>query len=332
MVKNKKRLNKILLYLCGSFVIILWGICLYKGAHLNKLGNTLQLQNKEYSKHYVMITEDTSSSFWNRVYKAAQNEAETHDAYIEYMKQEYSVLEKLKIAINCKVDGIILEADETEEMKELINEAVEQGIAVTTVLNDCPTSNKQSYIGIDTYHLGKIYAQQILELYKEHKVPVAVIMDLERPRQEQKVIYMSISKVLQEAHAPITLQAININGEDQFTSEEGIRNIVVNEKYVPSIMVCLNDIDTRCIYQAVIDYNKVDQIKILGCYTSEDIIQAVKEGIITATVAVNAEQMGQSAVQTLEAYKTGYVDNYLLTDVKLVTSEMVQDYLLKEGS
>ena len=85
-----------------------------------------------YQGYYALITEERKSSFWQSVYQGAYEAGVKENAYVEMLGSNlsttYSREDLMRIAIDSGVDGIIVEADETKQMAELINEAVDAGI------------------------------------------------------------------------------------------------------------------------------------------------------------------------------------------------------------
>lgn len=55
----------------------------------------------------------------------------------------------------------------------------------------------------------------------------------------------------------------------QFDTEEAIRIVFQSQEGPPEILVCLDEVTTECAYQAMIDYNVVGEVDIVGSYTSK---------------------------------------------------------------
>ena len=294
---------------------------------------------EEYEKHYVVITNNMELPFWETVYEEAKLEAKKYNAYVEYMGKNLSAAYDtgvlLRIAIDCGVDGIILEGNESTEVAELINEAVEKGIAVITVLKDSPKSQRQCFVGVNNYNLGQSYGEQVLEIWEEDTKRILVLMNSNNPDTNQGVIYSSIKETIgkdSDKSKLLDIQTVIVNNENAFSAEEAIRDIIMDTKNLPDIMICLNSIDTQCAYQAVVDHNKVGQIRILGYYNSQDVLSAIQKEIIHSTISINAKQMGALCVQALNEYKeTGRVSDYLTVDTQLITLENVGNYLENEN-
>ncbi len=117
-----------------------------------------------------------------------------------------------------------------------------------------------------------------------------------------------------------------------FSVEESIRDIFM-EREIPDIIICLNELHTTCVYQAVVDYNKVGQVNILGYYDSDTIINAIDRNVIYATVAIDTKQMGQFCIKALQEYhELGYTSQYFTADIRLIQKEDVEEYLGKGDS
>lgn len=291
---------------------------------------------KEYKKHYVLITNDLEDPLWDSVYQGAIAKGEEDGAYLEYLgrnlSDQHSVSELLRIAINAKVDGIIVVGNEDDQTVDLINEAVEKGIPVVTVLNDCSLSLRQCFVGINSYSLGQQYGEQALNLLSEgEEQNVFVLMESSSEDTSKNTTFLGIKDMLEKGKKPqsiIKIQAVAIESKIAFSSEEKIRDVIINESNLPDIMICLNAVDTRCAYQAVVDYNKVGRIQILGFYESDTILSAIDKNIIHSSITFDGMQMGALCMQALSEYTdTGYVSAYFPVDTKLITTDNVSEYL-----
>lgn len=95
--------------------------------------------------------------------------------------------------------------------------------------------------------------------------------------------------------------------------------------------MCTEAVDTEAAYQAMIDYNKVGELQLLGYYKSDQILEAVRKGNIPVTLVIDTEQMGRYCVQALEEYlQEGHANSYYSVDLQFVTKENVSQ-LMKHG-
>lgn len=308
------------------------GIVMFRG-YINNLSNKKSGSN--YQQYYAMIVDERESAFWKSVYQGAYKEGLEQGVYVELFGtnafRNKSKEELMQIAVAAGVNGIILEADESEEMGSLINQAVEAGIPVVTVYGDNANSERCSYVGVGNYDIGQEYGKQVLTIAgNQHRaVSVAVLTSENVKSSGQNTLFSGIQDVINQERkkgAQIELSMVSVDDSNAFSAEEAIRDIFTVTN-LPDIIICLNERNTTCIYQTVVDYNKVGQVQILGYYDSEAIIKAIEREVIHATIAVDTKQMGKYCVEALqEYYHLGYTSQYFSVDIKLINRDNAAEY------
>lgn len=298
---------------------------------------TRSLDVKTYSKYYVMITEDRKSTFWQSVYQGAYQRGLEEDVYVELLgenlSKDYAKEDLMQIAISSGVDGIIVEADESEEMTTLINEAARKEIPVVTVYSDNTKSERCSYVGVGSYNLGREYGKQVLEIAQKKgkkQVQVAVLVSAYAMDSGQNILCAGIQDTINVETAggvKVELSLVSVDETNSFAVEESIRDIFMEEQ-LPDIIICLNELNTTCVYQAVVDYNRVGQIGIVGYYDSDTIINAIDRNVVDATISIDTTQMGGFCVDALtEMYEIGTTSQYFTADITLIDKKNVAEYL-----
>jgi len=343
---TKRRKALVISYICTTIFVLLLTIgCLI---YFNKLTSSnenklMEEKYKTYNHYYVMITNDRKSSFWQSVYEGAKAEALKENSYIEMLgdnlSEEYSSEDLMQIAIESEVDGIILEANESSEMAALIDKANDAGIPVITALGDNKASTRKSFVGVNSYNLGMAYGEQVCEIEATTSnlaneldgKTVLVLMNSNADDTSQNIIFTGIQDAIKNSANKsrlISIEAVAIGNDGAFAAEESIRDIFMNEGNVPDIIICMNELNTTCVYQAVVDYNKVGKINIIGYYDSDTICRAIERKVIYATISVNTKQLGMYSVDALDEYKeTGHVSDYFSVDISLINSDNVNEYL-----
>lgn len=319
----------------GSFVLILV-LCSMLYFHY-KIGESSRLvealEYSTYDKYYVLVADDDKNIFWQGVYQGAIREAKKSGAYVEMFGEnlggEYEKEDLMKIAIRAKVDGIIVEADESAEMEEQIRLAHEAGIPVVTALYDSPQSMRQSYVGVSSYNLGIEYGDQICEMIKrkpEGQYTVLVLLDKEKTDSNQNLLLSAIRERIhtQGMDERILVETVQVEDDSMFAAEESIRDIFAQSE--PDVIVCLNERNTTSVYQTVVDYNKVGQVEIIGYYESDTIRKAIEKNIIYSTISIDTIQMGEYCVDALNEYsQSGYVSDYYGVDVSILNTQALTD-------
>ena len=287
-----------------------------------------------YDKYVCMVTSDDESDFWQEVYAVAKNEGESKGVYVEMLSDslntKMSSLELLNIAIAAHPDGIILQADTTAEMTELLAKADEAEIPVVTVLSDGDESHRISYVSVNNYTLGQRYGSQVLSV-AENDSSVLILTRLATSNAVENIITTGIQDTIlsSDDHRDINITTSAIVDEDAFAIEESVRNIFMSSEELPDVIICLDEQITTCVYQAMIDYNKVGQVQLLGYYDSDTILEGIRQGVIHSTVTVDTETMGADCVDAfLEYWENGYVSEFYDVDSKLIVIENI-DQMVK---
>lgn len=329
--------RRILWVLGGIFFVLLILLLLsrrYFRIQVRELNQQYRSIN-EYDYHYAYIVEDANDSFYQEIYQGAKEVGVLEKAYIEFMGQglsmDYNKNQLLEIAIDAKVDGIILEGDDSEWLKEQIARAAREGIPVVTIGSDSAKSARICFVGINNYTLGHEYANQIATLKGLKRKKVSILMN-ELADAGQGIINASIRKTLidrfSEENCAFEIENVFISEEDTFSAEECIHDLFVKNKDVPDIIVCLNELYTSCAIHSIIDCNKVGNVEILGYFTNDTILNAIGENVVNSTIAIDTRQMGEYCVKALNEYlDTGYVSEYLPVDILMVTGSNIKEFI-----
>ena len=337
-MKDNGKLFTVISYVLGGLVLVVTiAVLVYFRLRVGEIIRSTQ-PAYPYRAHYAFICSDSSDSFYQEVYDAAKKEGEKLDCGVEFMGRnlsaDYSRNELMEIAIRARVDGIILEADESEELVGLIDEAVEKGIPVVTVGSDSTGSGRQSFVGAGFYTLGQMYGKKILEDVPEGTdVNVLVLVSPNESDSNQNIIYSGIQDTLNRSRREdlITIKTEAVNGREPFEAEESISELIRNTSKLPNVIVCLDKLNTSCIYQALINYNRVGETLVYGYYIDEYILSAVEKSVISATAVIDTEEMGRYSIDALDDYiSDGIVNEYQPVDIRLIDSTNYRAYKAEE--
>lgn len=328
--------NQIKLSLLAVFVmafITVASVFVYR-ILINRTVKTDVAGNNYYTYHFAMVVEARGDPFWKNVWRAANEAAEKEDACVEWigetLAEEYPLTTLMRMAIAAGVDGILVQPDGSYEMNELIRQAIDEGIPVITVLTDSIESARQGFVGYNTYELGQLYGQQLLAALPQNDSGCRVVVLFSNGESEtaQNIVYSCLMESL--SGKPVTLDVVTIDNSSVFSAEEAIRELVVSSSAdtpAPDILICLNATNTICAYQAVVDHNKVGRIQILGCYDSDEILTAVEKNIVQATIAVDANRIGEACVDALMEYlRFERTSDYTTVGLSVITTENVAEY------
>lgn len=286
---------------------------------------------KDYKEHYAFIHTDGEDDLWDNIFEGARQKGEELGVCVEYFGKDltvnYSTDELMNIAVMSGVDGIIVDGGGgTGDMTELINSASKKGIPVVTVMSDSAESDRICFVGVSSYTMGRQYGAQILKHYSGDNIRIYVVMDYERESSGQDLVISGIYDEFADKGLidKCVIEGIYVHDESAFNAEEDIRSIFMG-RALPDACVALNSVYTKCLFQAVVDYNKVGDIYLYGFNDSPDILEAVRKDLLEATISVNASKLGESAVDALFEYiDTGYVSNYITQDTRVILAQDVR--------
>ena len=293
---------------------------------------------REYSRHYAFVTFSRDDIFWEDIFSRAREYGDTQNIFVEWIGKDltvdYSKQELLEIAVASGVDGIILEGDGSDETLDLIESAERVGIPVVTVLSDCSGSARKSFVGVDSYDLGREYGRQIIRVANSNTREALILMNAAAEDTWQNTIYNGIRETLKNEgnHLHLSLVTQAVMSDSQFGGTEEIRSIFqefyLHPETMPEIIICLNEQNTISVCQILLDYNLVGQSDVLGYFATESILNAINRNILSASVAVDTQQLAVGSVEALNEYiDTGYVSDFVAMDLNTVTKDNLEGYL-----
>ncbi|MDD5805367.1 substrate-binding domain-containing protein [Blautia sp. HCP3S3_H10_1] len=322
-------------FILAGCMLFLSGIWIYFQKTLDKVDLGEREGAASYEKHYLMISGEENTLMWDSIYKSASAAAKDADAYVEQITlghdSGYTKADYLQIGIASKVDGIILEADGSSEEQKLIQEATDQNIPVVTVLTDDSSSARISFVGLNSYQLGNAYTEQILGLLKKHETTqVLLLSNSQSKTQETNLVYYQIKKELEEKkkdYQSVNISEYSIDSSSDFDTEEFVRDIFVSGETLPDVLVCMDEVVTECVYQALVDYNEVGNVDVVGFYYSDVILDAISKGIISSAIALDMEEIGRYSINALEEYSSlGHTSSYYSVGQHVITRGNVGIY------
>lgn len=322
-MKKKNRQNSVLMgmLICIviAFAVTLGGFAILR----RQMAKTDLEETKEqsYEAHYAFIVDNPEDEYWQQVYEAAKEEGKKQNIYVEQIfenvSQTYETKEYMDIAIAEKVDGILLQSSSKSVGPEM-NAAMEAGIPVVTMLHDNYSGRRCAFVGVNDSSLGDSYAELIQENISKKKKDVLLLMEKNGDLGDNNLVLQTIRQKVQGAKIRVQL----LEGEDEFATEKAVRDCILDEKQCPDVLVSLSSEGTAYAYQAVVDYSKVGTVKIIGAYENDEIRRGLGKKVIAASVAIDSEAIGKTAIQALQEYKkNGIVNEY----------QMIQQNVIRGG-
>lgn len=326
---KKKRTNLLIFLVLAGILAVFYmtGESYYEGL----TGKSSQKENSSetYRYKYDMIVDSPDSSFWQAVYDTAQEWAKKNDAILELQEggsdNNYTKLDYMNMSIASSADGIILQYNGEQGLEAKLNEAVQKGIPVVTVMGDAVHSERQSFIGVSDYQLGSAYGEKVAEYVTKDTESILILLKKNIDDMNQSQIYTQISNAAQAKAGDsqnIQVTGKNLLSTGIFETEEAVTDIFQQRDKVPDILVCMDEDTTECARQAVLDFNLAGKVVIIGYYSSDDILTAVEKGVISVTCDVDTEQLGRYSIEALTEYqKEGRTNSYYNVDINFLDKD-----------
>ncbi|NLW10438.1 MAG: sugar ABC transporter substrate-binding protein [Clostridiaceae bacterium] len=326
--KRRIRLQYIMLFILIGVTAI--SLALMSTIRLRLIRDFSEIDElEEKSWHYVMIAEDVDSSFWQEAYAGARAAAERSDAVVELVGSAQFAPDEsllgLDRAIAARCDGIATCVTDQDGAVDGINKAIVRNIPVVTMEYDAPASKRQSFVGVNSFNLGQTFGQLLVEKQSSGDAVLLVGDDSERSNIAENLIMSGIQNVV-EKHPDITLGTASVSRASAFSAEEAIRDLLLEQRPLDTIL-CLNVQDTlRCV-EALVDFNKTDQVSIICYQDNADVLEYVRSGIVYSAISSDAWQMGFESIQALTELKTmNRTSEYIPSRLVIINQSNIDNY------
>ena len=93
-------------------------------------------------------------------------------------------------------------------------------------------------------------------------------MAVHRAHSVSNLVFYQVKKELEEKKSEnqeINISQYAVDNTADFNTEEVVKDIFVKED-LPDVLVCMDSVVTECVYQALIDYNQVGNVQVIGFY------------------------------------------------------------------
>lgn len=328
-MEKKKKINY-LSVIAGLVLISLVCLVLYIAREYCAI-SSLQKQYTQiaetpgYRYHCAFIT-GSVTAFWDTAFDAAREEGIPEGIYVEdfgkNLDLSYTNNELLKMAAAARVDAIIMEADNDYYTTQLMNKAVDAGIAVSTIYRDNMNSKRYSYTGINNVTIGYDYGSLALKYSDDSDSSVMVLLDSQEQDTESRLLISGIGKALEEQRSDMRLDTMKLNNSNTFEVEESIREFLKNHHDTTDIIICTTLQQTQFTSQIAVDMNYVGDFKIIGSYQNDSVLEYLSSGVISANIVIDAAQMGKRAIDNLAEYlEYGHTSDYSQVDVHTLEQE-----------
>lgn len=220
-----------------------------------------------------------------------------------------------------KYDAIAISPNDPQEMADIIDHGVDQGMAICTFNSDSPLSKRLFYVGCDYRIAGRLAADALCK-FVGHKTKVGLVMSYTNFQMQQKVT--GFREVVAEYDHIDMVGPLKLSQED-YESPEMFADYFreVDGVYVSSAKL---DVVGKHLEDLELDNPPI----LIGHDMTEETYQLMKKGIVTATICQDPVNQGYLTVKSMfdylvSGYKGGIKEN--ITKLELVTKENARYYV-----
>lgn len=286
--------------------------------------------------HFYFIAQNSVDPFWKEVRQGLEDAAREHKVVVEFNAPRFNnpqeELRFLDIAVTSEVDGIITHVSSGSDFTELINKAVSKGIPVITIENDDKESNRSSFVGTNSFQLGKAAAELMIEATGA-KANIAVIVsnDLEPDSTSQNLKMNGFLSTIKD-HPEMKVIKTYTSKMGILSAEEITQTILSSGEGINAIFAT-NSVDTIGSAQLIVDRNKVGSITIVGYGDTEEILRYIRKDIIYGTVMSDPYRMGVESLEAMiDIKEKNNVSTFIDTGVKVITKSNLDEYEKKSSA
>lgn len=325
-LRGKVNLDRLFLWISVIFAVLLATIIIssivFFHTTIEKSEQAIDKDKyKNYKRVYAMIVNNMEEDFRNSIYKSALRYAKENDVYVELLgddlDKEYTKEDLLRIALNSKYDGIILEgngiidnrdlSDEEDdenlsEFDKLLNEAKEKNVPIITINEDVSTNYRKSFVCINRYILGREYGQQLcdyLDLHNRQKKSGSLDLSYDNDKYYTEGTKCVVKILYDEA------QSVN----NLTTVMSGIKSRLAEDKKTELFDIEIIPVDSESYYAAEEEVRDV-----IGDKEEDrpDVMICLSENLTSMAHSALAEKVIAGKIQILGFYYISFFKEELM--------------------
>lgn len=255
----------------------------------------------------VLITENQSTDFWKQVEQGAIETAEEQGVLVEawagFGTEDQDFNRNLETAIYSKVDGILVQGQDTDAFKELTKiKAAFYGVPIITIGEDVPAEDslRKTYVGSNQQQAGALLAERVAE--KMDYTGEVIIVGDEMPSYMQKQRFQGVEGSLQQyPEISYSYQGMGDTKEDimKATMEK------MNQSPDVTAWILLDSDVTYFLTQEISRRTQVDPYLIYSFDEAQEANSLLQAGVIDGLIRQQPKDMGETGLRLLVEWIRG---------------------------
>ncbi len=323
-------LKRIYTFLSKNIIIILLLLIIANSSFLYFYQRDDSKEPDKPQYHFYFVGQNLVDPFWREILRGAEDAATEFNVVVEHNAPRFNnpqeELRYLDIAITSRVDGIITHANSSIDSTELINKGYSLGIPIVTIENDNKNSNRNSFIGTNSFVLGKEAAQLMVKATGGRaNIAIIVSSDVELDTASQNLKINGFLSTIKE-YPNMQVSQVYTSQMGILSAEEITQTIINTQPEIDAIFTA-SMVDTLGAAQLIVDRNRISDYTLIGYGDSQNILRYISMGIIYGTVMSDPYQMGYQGIKALINIKeNNNVSTFIDTGVNVITQENLHEY------
>jgi ribose transport system substrate-binding protein len=281
--------------------------------------------------HLQVIIQDTDEYFWTLFKEGAKAAEEEFGVYVEFVPVSHRNVDDLRkveeMGTIAGVDGIALQAADSKQTIDIIEEAKKQGVDIITYENGNYIIPDTPMVGSNSYNIGSSAGDMAVTATNGQGKVVVIIND---GGNDSDIPYKNL--IIQgivdsfSRYSTINVNEIYTLNKDMFEVEKFVSTIISGSEKV-DLILCLDEKSTPGIAQVLVDNNMVGDIQLIGYGVMPQTLDYIKRGVIYGTVFPNSYDIGYNTVKQLtQSIKGKQISDSVSTELHTINAENVDEY------
>lgn len=242
---------------------------------------------------------NSPGSGWDALCRGIDRAAGERDVAVEYIVSAFSGEDAdasgIRMAVESRVDGIAI-LPSSGGSGEAIAYAAERGIPVVTMVYDEPESGEDVFVGADAAAYGESLLEAVRSFGGEAE-NVGLIYSGEANRERVEAAERTLGR-------QYALRTVSRASSHIFDASETVKELSMDSGDL-EVICCMDDNTTQGAAQAVVDWNMVNKLCIIGTGESDNLLSMVEKGVVAGVILTDYQQIGQSTVTALSLLYQG---------------------------
>lgn len=271
---------------------------------------------------YFAICTNPQLDGWQDIKTGLQKASDAHKSAIEFLEAGFeddrADASCIEMAVDSGADGIIVYgSDKTVDLE--LDYAADKSVPVIFVVNEYD-HDRIFQLSSDPALFASKMVYYVNGIESDHK-NIAIISSGQSSYKAEQF------QTLFDAKGYNTIVK-SFSGPHVFDANETVKDLISSQNEI-DMVCCLDATATLGVAQSIVDLNKVNVITIIGSGKTNEVLNMIRKGVVTATVALDYEKIGSEAINILSRYASKPISykKHILSDIYVIDKSNVRSYM-----